>query len=249
MPTPPCAAAARQLDAGVGQLLRGACGLASARARSAIASSRPRPAHSASSSAGQPLGASSRSAIITAAPSSTRIRGVAGLVIVGGGRERHQNRADAGRRQLRDGQRAGAADHQIGPAVGLGHVLDERLQPRAHAGLGVVALRRLEPALAGLMPHFERLHAPPRAPARTARSRSGAPHPGCRRRTSSADRTLALREALRRRRQLRRSRAAPDCRPPAHACRGAKLPGKAVSTRRARCARQRLVKPAIAFCS
>ena len=175
-------------------------------------------------------------------------RGVAGLVIVGRRRERHQNCADAGGREFRDGQCAGATDHQVSPAVGGRHVFDERLQPRAHAGLGVVAPRRLDPALAGLVLHFELAASPLRAPARMAPSHSGASRPGCRPPPAGGSDHGAARSAATAA-AARRSHAAPDCPPPAHAAAAAKLPGKAVSTRRARRARQRLVKPAIAFCS
>ncbi|KAI3478034.1 hypothetical protein L1887_60086 [Cichorium endivia] len=69
-----------------------------------------------------------------------QIMGVVGLVVVDRMGQRHQQRWQAGRGQLADGQRAGTAHHQIGPAIGLGHVLDERLylslDPRFAIALG-----------------------------------------------------------------------------------------------------------------
>jgi hypothetical protein len=46
-------------------------------------------------------------------------------------------RSDAGRAQFGDGQCAGAANHQVGPAVGRRHVGDERFDVRGYAGFGV----------------------------------------------------------------------------------------------------------------
>src|SRR5204862_6895339 len=50
--------------------------------------------------------------------------GVAGLVVVGGERERHQHGGAADRGQLGEGGGAGAADDEVGGAVGGGHVVD-----------------------------------------------------------------------------------------------------------------------------
>ena len=64
-----------------------------------------------------------------------------------------------------------------------------------------------------------------------------------------AQRAVATGKALRRRGQRARCPRAPDCRSCAHCARGGNADGKAVSTSRASGARQRLVKPAMAFCS
>ena len=55
--------------------------------------------------------------------------GVPGLVVVDRGRERNQHAGHAGGAQFGNGQRAGAADHQIGPGIGFGHVGDEGFDP------------------------------------------------------------------------------------------------------------------------
>src|SRR5437016_271850 len=51
--------------------------------------------------------------------------------------------------------RAGAADHQVRPAVRLAHVLDERTHIRAHPRLGIAGAPGVDPALAGLVTHVE----------------------------------------------------------------------------------------------
>jgi hypothetical protein len=76
---------------------------------------------------------------------------VRALVIVHRRGKRHENGADADRRKLRDRERAGAADHEVGPCVGRGHVVDEWNDAGAHAGARVIRARGLEPALARLM--------------------------------------------------------------------------------------------------
>ena len=57
-------------------------------------------------------------------------------------RERHQNARYAGRSQFGNGQRTGPADHQIGPFVGTGHVVDESDTVRLHTG-GLVVVPQL----------------------------------------------------------------------------------------------------------
>ena len=107
---------------------RVASGFASARARSAISSnfSRVKP--------------SSRSASLRAVRLALRNQHrrarfgekarVVRLVVVDRRGKRHQNARHAGGRQLRDGERAGAADDQIGLGVARGHVVDERQSVR-----------------------------------------------------------------------------------------------------------------------
>ena len=70
-----------------------------------------------------------------------QVFGVARLVIVDRAAGTARGRADAGRAQLGDRQRAGAADHEVRPAVGLGHVVDERLDAAATPALRVGARR------------------------------------------------------------------------------------------------------------
>jgi hypothetical protein len=65
----------------------------------------------------------------------------------------HQDGAEAGRRQFRDGQGPGPADHHVRPGIGGAHVLDEGSHLGLHAG-GCVGLAGLhQGALAGLVAH------------------------------------------------------------------------------------------------
>jgi hypothetical protein len=81
-------------------------------------------------------------------------------VIVHRGGKRHQHGRQGRGGELRHGQRAGAADEQLRPAVGLGHVIDERLDPRLHACLAIGALGHLEGGPTGLVAHLEDLPGP-----------------------------------------------------------------------------------------
>ncbi|MCY1426460.1 hypothetical protein D9M71_422810 [compost metagenome] len=80
-----------------------------------------------------------------------QIFGIAGLVIVDRMGQRHQQRRQTGGRQLAHGQRAGTADHQIGPGVGAGHVADERHHLGVDAGLFVARTGQFGVLLAGLV--------------------------------------------------------------------------------------------------
>src|SRR6202040_4153390 len=53
--------------------------------------------------------------------------------------------------QLRYGQRAGPADHEVGPRVRLSHVLNERTHVCADARGCVTLTARFDPTLAGLV--------------------------------------------------------------------------------------------------
>ncbi len=57
---------------------------------------------------------------------------VAGLVVVNGVGVRNENGTDARRRQLGDSQGTCPANHHIRPAIGLGHLLDKRLDLGIH---------------------------------------------------------------------------------------------------------------------
>ena len=66
-----------------------------------------------------------------------QIFGIAGLVIVDRVGQRHQQGRQTGGSQFTDSQRTGAADHQVGPAIGMGHVFDERLYVRLNTGFAI----------------------------------------------------------------------------------------------------------------
>jgi hypothetical protein len=76
-------------------------------------------------------------------------------MVVDRGRERHDERGDARRGELRDRERTRTADHDIGLRVGAGDVVDERLDARRDAGARVGLARGVDAALAGLMAHLE----------------------------------------------------------------------------------------------
>ncbi len=71
--------------------------------------------------------------------------------------ERHQHRGDAGRAQLADGDRAGAADDEIGLGEPARHVVDERQHLGFDAGGGVGRGDLGLPALAALVRHARAL--------------------------------------------------------------------------------------------
>ena len=60
----------------------------------------------------------------------------------------------AGRGQFGDGKGAGPADHQIGPGVGAGHVVDEGHQMCLDAGLLVIGPENFQVLLTGLVHHL-----------------------------------------------------------------------------------------------
>jgi len=66
---------------------------------------------------------------------------IGGLVVVDGRRQWHQHAGHTGSADFGQRQRAGAAQHHVGPAVGFGHVGDERLD--AHVDAFAAALRAL----------------------------------------------------------------------------------------------------------
>ncbi len=68
--------------------------------------------------------------------------------------QRYQQRRQTGGGQFADGQCACAADHQIGPAIGLGHVLDERRYLRLDAHVAIALGGDGVMILARLMKHF-----------------------------------------------------------------------------------------------
>ncbi|MNZ80451.1 hypothetical protein D3C78_990840 [compost metagenome] len=80
--------------------------------------------------------------------------GVVGLVVVDGVGQGHQHRGQAGRGQLADSQRTRAADHQISPAIGMGHVLDERLYLSLDTGLAITLGGNLVMLLASLVEYL-----------------------------------------------------------------------------------------------
>ena len=76
---------------------------------------------------------------------------VGGLVIVGRGGERDQDRRAAGGGQLGDGRRAGAADHQMRVGELVGHVLDVGHQLGRNAELGIAVADPLDIVGAALL--------------------------------------------------------------------------------------------------
>ena len=174
--------------------------------------------------------------------------GVLRLMIVGGGRKRHQECAESGGLQLGDGHGAGPAQGQIRPGIGRRHVVDEGQHLGLDRELPIRGARRLDTPLARLVPHLRA--------ARRIEARQRLRHGGV-----QALRTLAAAEHQ----ETRAPRAAGEARRRARAdaamsartglptvrafTPAPKLPGNASSTCVAKRASQRLVKPAIAFCS
>ena len=115
------------------------------RVRAAPARARPRPSRragrsrrgSSCSARASALGVSSCSAITRPAPARREVPRVARLVIVDRGAERHEDRADADDRELRERDAARARDDEIGPAIRARHVVDERVDARLDAGFRV----------------------------------------------------------------------------------------------------------------
>ena len=77
--------------------------------------------------------------------------GVLALVIVGGGRQRHEHRRPAGGRQLRDRRRAGAADDEVGRPYFPVHGEQERLHPGLEPRAAVPVPDEFQIALSCLM--------------------------------------------------------------------------------------------------
>jgi len=77
--------------------------------------------------------------------------GVRRLVVVNRRRVRHDNARHAGRREFGDGQRAGAANDEVGPFVGAGHVVDKGNAVGLHTSCRVVRLQGCEVLFTGLM--------------------------------------------------------------------------------------------------
>ena len=112
-----------------------------ARAHRHFGELRTRPASSSSLQlVGEPLAASvpSRRSTCRACASTRNLR-IERLVIVHRRRERHEDRRQPRRRELRHCQRAGAADDEVGPGIGLRHVVDEGAHVRFDAVLRVVS--------------------------------------------------------------------------------------------------------------
>ncbi len=82
--------------------------------------------------------------------------GILRLVIVHRMRERHQNRWRACRGEFGERQRAGAADDEVRPGVGAGHVFLERHDFGVDAGRQIRIACLVEVRLAALMAHFDR---------------------------------------------------------------------------------------------
>ena len=76
-------------------------------------------------------------------------------MVVDARRVRHEDGADPHRGELRHGEGAGTADHQVRPPIRLAHVLDERAHVGPHPRLGVAPAPGVDPALARLVAHVE----------------------------------------------------------------------------------------------
>ena len=225
-----------------------ASGSASARAASAIAQRRRGSARRSRSTSRRRVGELRRpAAAARAAPRSTRYSALRGLVVVDRLRERHQHAADARGAQFGERQRAGAADHEVGPGVGGGHVGDEGLDARGDAGLAYARVGVGAQLLAALVAHFD---------ASTSVQR----RQRLRHRRVQRARALAAAEhqQAQRRRRARRSAAAGGGTaaislrtglPTTSSRRRRSVCGKPVSTRRAKRASTRLVRPGARFCS
>lgn len=85
---------------------------------------------------------------------SGQIVGVTRLMVINRVGQRYQQRRQTGGGQFADGQCACAADHQIGPAIGLGHVLDERRNLRLDARVAIALGGNGVMILARLVKHF-----------------------------------------------------------------------------------------------
>ncbi|MCY1529321.1 hypothetical protein D9M68_644570 [compost metagenome] len=83
-----------------------------------------------------------------------QIIGIARLVVVDRVGQRHQERRQAGGGQFAHGQGAGAADDQIGPGVGTGHVLDEGRDLGFDRGLAITLRGDLVMFAPGLVEHL-----------------------------------------------------------------------------------------------
>jgi len=105
---------------------------------------------SASRRAASAAGVSSRSAIFSAAPASTRNWRWRSARRRSRG-QRHDDRPDASGGELGDRDRAAAAEHEIGVRVLRGHVVDEGDAGRGDAGAFVGGAQRPDVPRAGLM--------------------------------------------------------------------------------------------------
>ena len=76
---------------------------------------------------------------------------IGGLVVVGRGRKRDQDRRTPGGGQLGDGRRAGAANHQMRVGKLVGHVLDIGHQLGRNAELGITVADALDIVRAALL--------------------------------------------------------------------------------------------------
>ena len=66
----------------------------------------------------------------------------------------HEQGAHACRGQLGNGERAGAAHHQIRRAVGRRHIVDKLAAFSLHAGFGITLAQSFQLAAPALVPHL-----------------------------------------------------------------------------------------------
>ena len=173
---------------------------------------------------------------------------IARLVVVHRMRERHQHRAEPGRRQLGQRQRTRAADRQIGSRIGLRHVVDEGFDARLDLHARIRGTGRFQVRGAALMQHVGTLRFRNQRRARAAHARFKARAPRLPPSTSKRGRCRATRN-VRPATATRRSSRAPDCRPIRRSSSAGRHPAKPASTRCAMRASTRLVKPGTRFCS
>ncbi|MNV99008.1 hypothetical protein D3C71_1943250 [compost metagenome] len=72
--------------------------------------------------------------------------------------EWHEDRGESCCRHLTDRQRTGAADHDICPGIGAGHVIDKFRHPMLRlVHTGIVLINRFQRALTHLVPQADAL--------------------------------------------------------------------------------------------
>ena len=194
---------------------------------------------------------SSRSGITRPGAAAREMPRVQRLMVVDRRRERHENGADADHRELRDRQRAGARDDEVGPAIGAAlmssmNVVDACID----AGRGVRRTRaRRVRGRPGARPRGVLRPGSAASACGTVRFKIRAPWlpPS----TSTRRRGLCARAARERSRgsSPESTSGAPDCRSSSARARWRELPGNASKTRAASGASQRFVVPATEFCS
>ena len=159
--------------------------------------------------------------------------------------QRHDDRADADRGELGDGDRAAAADDEVGLGVARGHVVDEGDALGVDAG--VARTRRAARRCAARPPGARRAAARPRGSSASAAGTRSFSACGAEAAADDeqAQRPAAAGEARLGRRQRGRSRRAADCRPirPCAAWRPANASGKPSRMRSAPYASTRFARP------